>query len=289
MINLKKIIQILLNEASPKTSVRSRLENAIKNRLPVSFYYNGPSGEVLPGRRIKVELVASGLTKKGNLAVRGYVQPPSTSKKGFQKHGWRTFLVDRIASGSLTIYEDEQFNEKRPKYKEGDDSSFSVTYVKSNWGTQKEPKTDLPTPQEPEKRPEEPKTDELPQPKKKEKPSSIPITYDRGVEVFDNLKTKVNTINNQEQISPEDFKTSINDLYSKKIEDWKKYQKEIGANTSPGEGTRRKFERESEVELFNILKQNNIKIIEPEETNLEDENNLQEEIKRIKTLIYLQN
>jgi hypothetical protein len=286
MVNLRKIINILLNEASPKTSIRSRLENAIKNRFPVSFYYKGPSGEVLPGRRIKVELVASGLTKKGNLAVRGYVQPPSVSKKGFQKHGWRTFLVDRIASGSLNVYEDEQFNEKRPEYKEGDDSSFSVTYVKTNWGTIKEPKTDTPTPQEPETKIEKPKTDELPQPKKKEKPQLLP-TIDRGSEVFDILKTKINISNNQKQVSPEDFRLSVNDLYSKKIEDWKKYQKETGGNVSPGEGTRRKFEKESEVELFNILKQNNIIINKPEENDLEGGNNLQEEIKRIKTLIYL--
>jgi hypothetical protein len=73
-------------------------------------------------------------------------------------------------------------------------------------------------------------------------------------------------------------------LYNKKIEDWKNYQKEMGANFNPGEGTRRKFEKESETELFNVLKQNNIKVIKSESGDLEDEVNLQEQIKRIKTL-----
>ncbi len=136
--------------------------------MPVSFDYRGPRGEVLPGRRIKTELVASGLTKKGNLAFRGWVQPPSVSKKGFTEHGWRTFLLDRISSGSIQVYEDEQFDNKRPGYKEGDDSSFSTTYVTSDWGTTP------PAPQErkPSKTPvpkQEPEKQKLPEPKPKEK------------------------------------------------------------------------------------------------------------------------
>jgi hypothetical protein len=284
MINFNQILKKLLIESSPKNSVRSRLEHAIKNRIPVSFYYKGPSGEVLPGRRIKVELVASGLTKKGNLAVRGYVQPPSISKKGFTKHGWRTFLVDRIASGSLNIYDDEQFNEKRPGYKEGDDSSFSVTYVKSDWGVQKQPDKEKPTPQEPLTPTEKPQTDELPQPKKKEKPSPTPIDTKRDLEVFDQLKTKIKVVGNQKQISPEDFNISVTDLYKKKIEDWGTSQKELGLNPRPGEGTRRKFEKESETDLFKLLKQNNIEVVKPED-EVNNDINLQEQIKRIRTLI----
>jgi hypothetical protein len=285
MINFKKILSILLNESNANSSIRVRLERAIKNRTPVSFYYKGPSGEVLPGRRIKVELVASGLTKKGNLAVRGYVQPPSVSKKGFQKHGWRTFLISRIAPGSLNIYDEEQFNEKRPGYKEGDDSSFQVTYVKSDWGFRQEPKTDDTITNVEPNQPEEPKPTELPQPKKKEKPSLVPI-YDRASEVFDILKTKVKTVNNQSKISTEDLKNSIDDLYRKKIEDWRNYQKDMGVNSNPGEGTRRKYEKESESELYNILKKNNIQVTTNNINDLEDNENLQEQIRRIKTLFF---
>lgn len=268
-------------EANPKTSIRSRLEYAIKNRLPVSFYYKGPPKDVLSGRRVKVELVASGLTKKGNLAVRGWVQPPSTSKKGFQKHGWRTFLVERISTGSLIMYEDEQFSTKRPNYKEGDDSSFSVTYVTSDWGVTKEPKIEKPS-TEPTLKPTQQK-DELPQPKPKEKPTAVP-TQDlkRENEIFNDLEKKVKIINNEKTLSPDDFKLGIDNLYKKRIDDWKKTQITLGLNTTPGEGTRRKFEKDSEYDLSQMLKKNNIQI---KGDNI-NQQPLQEEILRIKTLIF---
>jgi hypothetical protein len=268
-------------EANPKTSIRARLEYAIKNRLPVSFYYKGPPKDVLSGRRVKVELVASGLTKKGNLAVRGWVQPPSTSKKGFQKHGWRTFLVERISTGSLIMYEDEQFSTKRPNYKEGDDSSFSVTYVTSDWGVTKEPKIEKPS-TEPTLKPTQQK-DELPQPKPKEKPTAVP-TQDlkRENEIFNDLEKKVKIINNEKTLSPDDFKLGIDNLYKKRIDDWKKTQITLGLNTTPGEGTRRKFEKDSEYDLSQMLKKNNIQI---KGDNI-NQQPLQEEILRIKTLIF---
>jgi hypothetical protein len=64
MINFESILTNILSEA-PSRGTQKTLEYAIKNRMPVSFDYRGPRGEVLPGRRIKTELVASGLTKKG--------------------------------------------------------------------------------------------------------------------------------------------------------------------------------------------------------------------------------
>jgi len=279
MNNGISLISIL--EANPKSSIRDRLEYAIKNRLPVSFDYRGPTKDVLAGRRIKVELVASGLTKKGNLAVRGWVQPPSTSKKGFQKHGWRTFLVNRISTGSLIVYEDEQFSSKRPDYKEGDDGGFSVTYVTSDWGAIRQPKIEKPTP-EPTTKPVEPQKDELPQPKPKEKPTPLPTQdFKRENEIFSDLEKKVKTVNNEKILTPGDFKTGIDDLYKKRIEDWKRAQLELGLNTTPGEGTRRKFEKESEFDLTQLLKRNNIQI-KKDGTPAP----LQEEISRIKTLIF---
>lgn len=282
MINFNTILYNIINEDAPRTSIRAKLEYAIKNRIPVSFYYRGPSGEVQSGRRIKVELVASGLTKKGNLAVRGWVQPPSVSKKGFGKHGWRTFLVDRVAPGSLTVYEDEQFDNKRPQYKEGDDSSFTVTYVTADWGTQKQPKVEKP---EPSTKPQPKPKEELPQPKPKEKPQITPSPeIKRDVEVYNDLKNKINVVDNQKQITPDEFKSAIDDLYQKKLGDWKTAQKQIGGNQTPGEGTRRRLEKDSETELFQLLKQDNVQVVKPEggESNV----NLQEEIKRMKTLIF---
>lgn len=276
-----KLFLTSILEANPKTSIRARLEYAIKNRLPVSFYYKGPPKDVLSGRRVRVELVASGLTKKGNLAVRGWVQPPSTSKKGFQKHGWRTFLIDRISTGSLIIYEDEQFSTKRPDYKEGDDGSFSVTYVTSDWGAVIQPKKEKPT-TEPTLKPTQPQKDELPQPKPKEKPTPLPTQdFKREDEIFKDLEKKVKIVNNEKTLNPDDFKVGIDNLYKKRIEDWKRAQIDLGLNTTPGEGTRRKFEKDSEYDLIQILKRNNIQI-KKDETTIP----LQEEISRIKALIF---
>lgn len=182
---LNNIIFKILEEQNINTSKTRPIIDAIKNRKKISFYYKGPTrpkkNSVKPGYRIKAEAVALGLSKKGNLVVRAFVKPPSTSKKGFMKTGWRTFMVSRMGSLQVT---DDVFNEKRPGYNEGDDKSFTVTYAKSDWGKQPEPKPiekpqDKPTPQpvEPTTPPTkvEPEKTELPQPKQVEKPQAEPV------------------------------------------------------------------------------------------------------------------
>lgn len=271
MGKLENILQIIL-EQSPTSSRNKMLIDAIQNRNPVSFYYNGPRGEVLPGRRIKAELVAMGLTKKGNLVVRGWVQPPSVSKKGFGKHGWRLFKVKNMSG--VQIYNEETFNTKRPNYNEDGDNSLTTIYAKTKWTDTPEvkPKTELPKPVEKPK-------EKVPEIKPKEKPQPTPQKeIRRDLEVYDTLKSKITVVDNKKQISPEEVKKSIDDLYKKRIEDWKKYQQEIGSNTNPGEGTRRRIEKESEYELYNLLKQDNVEV--------GTEAQLQESINRIKTLIF---
>lgn len=295
MINLNNILSQILLEA-PNGSINKRLKDAIINRNPVSFYYNGPKGEVLPGRRIRAELVVMGLTKKGNLVVRGWVQPPSTSKKGFDsnklgtaEYGWRMFIISRMSG--INIYEDETFDQKRPGYNENGDKSLTSIEVKSNWGTLPTPKKEIPKPTvTPTKEPEKPKT-ELPQPKPKEKPSPLPQPeVKRDVEVYNDLKNKITNINNNKEISPENVKLGIDTLYKKKLDDWVKSQSEVGGNIKPGEGTRRKLEKDSETELFRLLRNDNVKVgnTEPQpETDIENnETPLQESIKRMKTLIF---
>jgi hypothetical protein len=180
----KQTIINLINEQTYKGTTKTQpLISAIKKRNTVTFYYSGPikpkKDSVKRGTRYKAEVVALGLTKKGYMAIRAYVQPPSTSKKGFKKHGWRTFLVTRMSN--IQINSDEVFDTKRPGYKEGDDRSFSVTYAKTDWGVKSNPKPiEKPTPQpkiEPTKEPEtkvEPQKTELPQPKPVEKPQAEP-------------------------------------------------------------------------------------------------------------------
>ena len=185
-MNLKKILSKIINEQSIlKTTKTKPIVDAIKNRVPVSFMYIGPrkpkKESVKPGNRIKAEIVALGLSKKGNLIARAYVQPPSVSKKGFDKHGWRTFMVSRMSN--VKVHDGETFDNKRPQYNPGEDKSMTVTYVTSDWTTkpkkvtkQEKPTTKQITPTKPEKieKPAvEPKPTTEPTIKPKSKPEKI--------------------------------------------------------------------------------------------------------------------
>jgi hypothetical protein len=178
-----------------KTTKTKPIVDAIKSRNKISFFYSGPrkpaKNSVKPGNRIDAEAVALGLNKKGNLVVRAYVQPPSVSKKGFDKTGWRTFMVGRMSNLKVS---DSKFDQKRPDYKEGDDKSMSVTYVTADWTNKPEvkkprivkptvtkptpksvqPQPTEPQPVEPEVKPTEPTSTELPQPTPQTKPTKTP-------------------------------------------------------------------------------------------------------------------
>jgi hypothetical protein len=191
---LKQTIINLISEQTYRGNTRTQpLIDAIKKRNTVTFYYSGPikpkKDSVKRGTRYKAEVMALGLTKKGYMAIRAYVQPPSVSKKGFDKTGWRTFMVGRMSNLKIS---DSKFDQKRPDYKEGDDKSMSVTYVTTDWTNKPEVKkprivkskpsvpsattTTEPTPSvEPTTTttPEEPKTTELPQPKTQTKPEKV--------------------------------------------------------------------------------------------------------------------
>ena len=187
------IFKILEEQNILKTTKTKPIVDAIKNRKKIDFYYSGPRkgrDSVKSGKRESAELVAIGLSKRGNLIVRAYVDTPSVSKKGFEKTNWRTFMVSRMSDVKIS---DEKFDQKRPDYKEGDDKSMSVTYVTADWTNKPEVKkprivkskpevpsataTTEPTPSvEPTTTtttPEEPKTTELPQPKTQTKPEKV--------------------------------------------------------------------------------------------------------------------
>lgn len=273
MLN-KVIFEILEEQSVLRTTKTKPIVDAIKNRKKITFYYSGPrkpkKNSVKPGYRVKAEAVALGLSKKGNLVMRAYVQPPSTSKTGFAKHGWRTFILSRMSGTEIT---DEIFNEKRPGYKEGDDNGLSVTYVTTDWTNKpdvkkprivKQKPTTEPTKQvEPSIEKPEPKTTELPQPKPEVSPSKEPTQ------------------------SPEepnqDIKDKQKELYNKKQSEWIDKQKEIGGNLKPGQGTRARFSKEVEKEIPQP-KPEEKPTANPEDNNDEDKN-LQENIKRIKSLM----
>jgi len=190
---INTIFKILEEQNILKTSKTKPIVDAIKSRNKISFFYTGPrkpvKDSVKPGKRIDVEAVALGLSKRGNLIIRGYVQSPSVSKKGFDRTGWRTFMVSRMSDLKIS---DETFDQKRPDYKEGDDRSMTVTYVTTDWTNKPEvkkskidkPKPSITTPTTTEPTPtveptttittpEEPKTTELPQPKPQSKPEKL--------------------------------------------------------------------------------------------------------------------
>lgn len=262
------------------------LVDAIKNRNPVTFYYSGPTkpekDSVKKGVRIRAEVVAMGLSKGGNVIVRAYVQPPSVSKKGYSKTNWRTFRIDRMSN--ISVLTDETFDNKRPEYKEGSESSrgpMVTTYVTSDWTKTPEvkQKETPPSPKPVEKSSQEP----LPQPKVDDKPSPIPQPKKDNVgDVFKTISP--NEIDGQKFITTQEYQTAVNDLYNRKEKEWKDIQKEMGKNLSPGEGTRKRFEIDSNKELSNILKNNNIVIKDETPTQTEP---LQEKLSRIKTLMLL--
>ena len=154
------------------------IANAVKKRNPVSFFYNGPRNTVQAGKRVKAELVALGLSKKGNMVVRAWVDQPSKSKTGFQKGNWRTFMVGRM--NQVEIYDEETFDQKREGYKEGDDKSMSVTYVTSDWSSTPEPQTQEPVQREPQT--QEPEVEPIQREPQTQEPDVEPIQGEPEVE-----------------------------------------------------------------------------------------------------------
>lgn len=295
-MNLNKILSKLIGEQeAPKGKKSNTLVDAITNRHPITFYYTGPKepgkDSVKSGVRVRAEAVAMGLSKGGNVIVRAYVQPPSVSKKGYSKTNWRTFRIDRMSN--LQILQNETFDVTRPGYKEGaesDNGPMVTTYVTSNWDKTPEvkkqetpPPTSTPQPKtklKPSKEPlPQPKTDEKPLPTPQEEPK------DFSGEIFNKLQNNIKDVNGEKVLNTQDFQNASTELYKLKEKEWIDSQRQIGKNVSPGEGTRRRFEMSSKSELSNLLSKNNIKV--SDEVNREEEttNNLQESIKRIKTLM----
>ena len=281
-MNINKIFLNVIEEQNIlKTTKTKPIVDAIKSRNMITFYYSGPQkpkkDSVKNGYRVRAEAVALGLSKRGNLIVRAWVQPPSVSKKGFDKHGWRTFIVGRMSNVEVT---DDVFNGKRPEYKEGSDNSMTVTYVTADWTNKPEIQktTAKPTAKPVDKpiekakvepvKPESPSVDvpkteptktELPQPKPEEKPSDEPENTDQ------------------------DLSDKKKDLYNTKKSEWINKQKEIGGNIKPGQGTRARFSKEVEKELSQPKPEEKPSVSPEEDTK---DKNLQESLKRIKRLMF---
>ena len=88
-----------LNAIQLKTTQTKPIADAVVNRNPISFMYYGIKkgrDSVKQGKRMNVEPVAIGMSKKGKLLLRAYVPSPNVSKKGFEKTNWRTFQMSNM-------------------------------------------------------------------------------------------------------------------------------------------------------------------------------------------------
>jgi cell division septation protein DedD len=296
-MDLNKIFFKIIEEQDiPKGKKSNTLVSAITNRNPITFYYTGPKepsrDSVKSGVRVRAEAVAMGLSKGGNVIIRAYVQPPSVSKKGYSKTNWRTYRVDRMSN--LQIQQDETFDVTRPGYKQGAESDkgpMITTYVTTNWTETPEVKkqeTPPPTATPQPKPTVKPSKEPLPQPKTDEKPSAVPQEQpkDFSGEVFNKLQGIAKEVNGEKVVTTQDFQNASTELYKMKEKEWVDSQKQIGKNVNAGEGTRRRFEMSSKSDLSNLLSKNNIKVSDEVNNDVEDTTDLQESIKRIKTLMF---
>lgn len=290
-MNLFKLYSKLLLEQNYGNRKVKTIIDAIKNRHPITFYYSGPQtppkDRVLNGVRIRAEVVAYGLSKKGNEIIRAYIGPPSTTLRGYDKTHWRTFRIDRISS--VRVLSDETYEKRNDgQYKEGNESTngpMSKTYFTVKWDTTPElitkPKISTPPIVKKEVPPiekPEPTPEPLPEPLSKEKPTISP-TVDLGQEIFKKLQSNIKEKESGKYLSNVDFDTFSKELYKLKEKEWIDNQKVLNKNIKPGEGTRKKFEIDSKNELAQILRKNNINVVNNIDT-------INESLLKIKDLMY---
>jgi len=166
-MNFNNVFDFIISEANNilKTTSNKPIVDAIKNRRKITFDYFGPrkpkKDSVRPGKRVKVEPVAMGLSKKGNLIIRAWVEPPSVTKTGFQKGNWRTFILSRAKNVEITdVQPTVQKTEPKPQ---------ELPQPKPEEKPQ-------PIEKEPVQEPvqKEPDSEQLPEPKPEEKPEENP-------------------------------------------------------------------------------------------------------------------
>ena len=262
---MKSILAILLTELMSdeqynknilKTTRNKPIVDAILNRKKITFYYTGPrrpkKDNVKSGYRVKVEPVAMGLSKKGNLVLRAWVEPPSATKRGFSKTHWRTFILARTKNVEVT---DETFDVKRPGYNEDGDKSMSVVYVKTRWDETPEPQP------EPQPEPTEPTE---PQPEPQAEPQVEPTEPEAQPEP----EVEPTAPTPEPSIAPEPQpKTKPTELPQPKPRTKPSKQPEIGTQTTEPQPVTPEVAPEEK----------------PEE---EEDTNLMESLRRIKRLMY---
>ena len=291
MIKLLTLTESLLLE---QEGTLENIKRAITEKIPLSIYYSGPAGEVASGQRIDIFPVVMGINKQsGNRVIWAFVFK-GISKKGLPN--WKMFRVDRIKS-TKTNDKLKPFDlSKIPGYIKGKSpgmmkSLSSVEVYSPYWDTKEMPvpptapkpeeepeKTTSPVPQEPEQPTTQPMTPTAPETGPIEKPEVSSQRHD--VDVYNQLRPRITDMNGNRTITPQDYNNALKDIYQRKEGEWRNYQRMIGNNEKPGEGTRLRFNNSSKKELDSLLSKDGVKINNAQE-------NLSEIYKRFKALINL--
>jgi hypothetical protein len=183
------------------------------------------------------------------------------------------FRVDRIVMANINPKLSNFNLSEIPGFQEGKAPSMmkslsSVDIFSPYWIEKGERPVDKvpPTPEAPTPEPTEPQspdTTEIPTPEPTEPQTIVkPEMSNRNFtqEVFNEVLPKIKDIDGKKVISKMDYDFAVNSIYTKKEGEFKKYQRMISGNVRPGEGTRNRFRGESQNELNNLLKNNNIEI-----------------------------
>jgi hypothetical protein len=258
----------------------STLKKAIVDHLPVTIQYSGPTDEVLSGPRFNILPVAMGEHfKSGNIVVWAYVTQ-GTSKKGLPD--WKMFRVDRIQNinidGNAQPFELENIPEYDPNKAPEMLKSLSNVYAHaSEIGNEENPEyIEEPTHAEPptDNEPIEPEDDSMVEPVEPEQepvePEEEPVEPEEEPEEFDDssyyndimddMAGKVNTTDEGNAISRQDYETAVADLFAVKQGIWKEKQRTLGNNPRPGQGSRNTLKNTARQDVDQFLADNGIKI-----------------------------
>lgn len=284
MAILSEIATDLLLEQDSKLET---IRKAIGERIPLSIYYRGPKDEVREGQRIDIEPIVLGThAKSGNLVLWAYVFK-GISKKGLP--GWKMFRLDRINSAKLNFDVKNFKLGDMPGYERGKAPSAMKSLSKVEifspyWFEDDERFTATPK-QFPSKRPTVPpkappvEPEVPPAERTIKKPSDISSKEALG-RIYNDLRAKIRDVNGQRVISTHEYQDALNNLYHSKEDEFKVYQRAIGGNERPGEGTRKRFTDTSKAEVDNLLSKDNVRISDNPET-LAEAYRIQKRFKRL--------
>lgn len=103
------------------------IREAIANKQTLSFSYVDTNPPGRSGRRIRVQVVAYGLSLSGRPVIRAWVKPPSVSYAGLRKAGsWRMFLVPNMSNLKL---ENSKWRTSKPGYNTSGDEGMAVIFT----------------------------------------------------------------------------------------------------------------------------------------------------------------